>query len=102
MSYEVRITEWVVGFIEKNIWNERVYDRVSECMQLIGEYPEMAVQYDPVYPAARPPFPCRRLVVSGTPFALYYVADDEAEAEAVTVFYMEYLAGNPRTRSSET
>lgn len=96
MAYQLLIAKGVVDFIEERVTGRRVYERIVEAERLVAEYPEMAPQYDPDYPAARPPFPCRRLVVPSTPFVLYYATDDDART--VTVFYMEFAAADPRKR----
>lgn len=99
MGYSVRETEYVVRFLMEHVRSRRVYDHVTRTRDLAGEYPDIGMPYDPEYPAARPPFPCRRLYVPDTPFALYYVKDDDART--VTFFYAEFASGNPSRRFLE-
>ncbi len=96
MAYQLLVTEGVIDFIEQNVWSKRVYDRILECEEIAAQYPEAAPEYDPTYPAARPPFSCRRMVIPNTPFVFFYLIDDEAET--VTVFSIQYAAGDPRKR----
>lgn len=99
MAYEVLETEYVVEFLIEHVNSPRVYERIVKSRDLVGEYPEMGAPYDPLYPAARPPFPCRRLFVPDTPFVLYYLKDDDSKT--VTFFYVEFAASDPRGRFEE-
>lgn len=96
MSCEVLLTQRAESFLLENVTLERVMRRIEETVELLGAYPLIGKAYDPSYPAARPPFPCRFLQVSDTPFTLYYLFDEEAGV--VTVFDVVWSAGDPRRR----
>lgn len=99
VAYAIRETEYVVDFIMEHVSSPRVYERIVASRDLVGEYPDMGAPYDPVYPAARPPFPCRRLYVPDTPFAFCYLKDDDTET--VTFLYAEFASSDPRRRFAE-
>lgn len=96
MAYAVEYTEYVVDFIIDNVESEAVYNRIDSCRDLLAQFPSIGKPYDPVYPAARPPFSCRVIAVPDTPFSLYYLKDDAVEQ--VVVFYVEHQASNPAYR----
>lgn len=96
MAYEVSLTEDAVSFIEEHVKRESVYLRIIECMKMLADYPFMGRFYDPEYPVVRLPFACRRLAVPDTPFALYYVSNEEERR--LVVFYIEFATGNPNKR----
>lgn len=98
MAYTVDYTENVIEFILTNISSERVYNRIDTYRLILAEFPEIGSPYQPYYPAAQTPFPCRWIAVPDTPFTLYYlIADDE---EKVVVFHIEHQASDPRSRFS--
>lgn len=96
MAYAVELTEYAESFLLDNVTSERVLERIERSVEMLAEYPEAGPSYNPDYAAARPPFPCRYLPLSGTPFTLYYLTDDEAQL--VTVFDIEWTAGDLRAR----
>ena len=98
MAYEVRLTDWALRFIQENVSVESTFSRFEWAVEILGEFPSFGHDYSPSYPAARPPFPCRCLSLSDTPFTLYYVVD--SEAECVTIFDIEWSAGDPAKRFS--
>ena len=96
MAYAVELTDYAESFLLDNVTSERVLERIERSVEMLAEYPEAGPSYNPDYAAARSPFPCRYLPLSGTPFTLYYLTDDEAQM--VTVFDIEWTAGDPRAR----
>lgn len=96
MAYQVELTEYAEAFIMENISTERVFRRIEQAAQMLAAYPSAGAAYAPAYPAATPPFPCRYLPLADTPFTLYYTKDDEAEI--VTIFDIEWSAGDPCRR----
>lgn len=97
--HEVLVADSVVDFILDNVYSKRVYEHILECIELLGDYPEMGRVYDSEFPTARPPFACRCLPVGDTPFTLFYTNDDDA-AKTV-VFCIVFSAGDPRDWFSE-
>ncbi len=96
LAYEVVYVDDVVAFMMEAIWSRRVYEKVNSYRRLLADLPDLGAPYDPEYPAARPPFPCRRLPVPDTPFTFYYYKDDEMKR--VVVFYIEHQGANPESR----
>lgn len=97
-TWKARYTRHAIDFIKNNVTSRRVADKIFECRALLETAPDLGRVYDPEYPAARPPFPCRCLPISDTPFTLYYLKN-EREKEIV-VFSVDYQRGNPNTRFS--
>lgn len=96
--YEVEYVEQAVSFLEENVWTEQVFNRIVRYVDLLGEFPDLGTPYNPDYPAAMPPFPCRFIAVPDTPFTLYYVKDDERFI--VTIIFIEHQGSNPEGRFS--
>ncbi|WP_130812361.1 type II toxin-antitoxin system RelE/ParE family toxin [Olsenella sp. Marseille-P4559] len=96
MPSGVLLTQHAEVFLLENATLERVMRRIEETVELLGAYPLVGRAYDPSYPAACTPFSCRFLQVSDTPFTLCYLFDDEFGV--VTVFDIEWSAGDPRCR----
>ncbi|MGN0287420.1 MAG: hypothetical protein ACI4B6_07110 [Atopobiaceae bacterium] len=94
--FDVLLSDWAETFLGENVLLERTLIRIAEALQLLGAYPFAGSDYCPDYPAARPPFPCRHMHVSDTPFTLYYVVDEDART--VTVFDVEWSSGDPSMR----
>lgn len=94
--FEVLLTDYAETFLDENVLLERTLSRIEEAIQLLGAYPFAGSDYCPDYPAARPPFPCRHLHVSDTPFTLYYLVDEGTHT--VTIFDVEWSSGDPRKR----
>lgn len=78
------------------MWTEQVFERIVRYIDLLAEFPDLGTPYSPDYPAARPPFSCRFVAVSDTPFTFYYVRDDEHFL--VTIIYIERQGSNPEDR----
>lgn len=97
-EYEVAYTRYVIDFMMERIESERVYNRIDEYRTVLSHFPDIGGDYDPHYDAARPPFPCKRIAVPGTPFTLYYRKDEEERR--VTIFYIEHQRADPRGRFS--
>lgn len=98
MAYAVRMTEYARLFIENNVMSESMLARFDWAIEILGTFPSFGPAYEPDYPAARPPFPCRYLPLSDAPFTLYYIKDDDAET--LTIIDVEWSAGDPRKRFS--
>lgn len=95
VPYEVVYTTDVINFMIANIWSKRVYEKIDLYRHLLADYPDLGAPYNPEYPAARPPFPCRWLPVPDTPFTLYYFKDEEAHR--IAVFYIEHQGIDPES-----
>ena len=91
-------TQSAIDFILSNVTSERVASRLFECRALLETAPDLGRCYDPEYPAARPPFPCRYIPVADTPFTLYYLKDEEARS--IVIFCIEYQRADPNARFS--
>ena len=76
MAYAVELTEYAESFLLDNVTSERVLERIERSVEMLAEYPEAGPSYNP--------------------FTLYYLTDDEAQL--VTVFDIEWTAGDPRAR----
>lgn len=96
MAWRAELSAYAEAFVLRNVTSERVLARIESAVEMLREYPEAGPAYSPDYPAARPPFPCRYLPLSDTPFTLFYLVD--TERQAVTVFDIEWSAGDPRHR----
>lgn len=96
MSYTTSFTEYAEAFLLENVLSERVLERVEHTVDLLAQYPALRRVYDPQYPAAIPPFPCRSIAVADTPFTLYYVIDDGQQE--LTIVSVEWSAGDPAKR----
>lgn len=94
-NYEVFFTDSVSDFIDRNIFSQRVFEKIDLYRELLAAVPDLGATYDPGYPATKPPFPCRRLPIPDTPFNLYYIKDDDAKT--VTVFYVEHQGIDPES-----
>ena len=99
-EYQVIYTQFVIDFMLSEITSKRVYDKIDSYRLILARFPEIGRVYDPYYETARPPFPCRFVAVPDTPFALYYTVDNVTKI--VTVFYIEHLRSNPKSRFSPT
>lgn len=94
--YVVEYVSEVEEFILKNVWSERVYSKIVSYVDLLSEFPDMGTPYNPEYPAAVPPFPCRFIAVPDTPFTLYYIK--LAELKKVVIIYIENQSADPNSR----
>lgn len=96
--WSARYTQSAENFIAENAKTKKIAEKLIEYRVLLQNFPGLGRPYDPSYPAARPPFPCRVIAVPDTPFDIYYIKDDEEKA--VTIFAVEFKTGNPLTRFS--
>ncbi|MEG0505755.1 MAG: type II toxin-antitoxin system RelE/ParE family toxin, partial [Raoultibacter sp.] len=96
MEYTVIYTEYVIDFIVEQVTSKRVYEKIDGYREVLASFPDIGKPYDPMYRAARPPFPCRSIPVPDTPFTLYYLKDDDCRE--VVVFFIEHQALNPEYR----
>lgn len=99
MAFSVELTDYAVNFIEEHVTYPATLSRIEQAVGMLAAFPAMGLAYEPEYMAARPPFACRYLPLSDTPFTLYYLKDDAAER--VVVFDIEWTAGDPTTRFAE-
>lgn len=97
-TWKARYTQHAISFIKNNVTSKRVASRIFECRELLETAPNLGRVYDPEYPAARPPFPCRCLPIPDTPFTLYYLKNEQEKE--VVIFSIEYQRGNPDARFS--
>lgn len=91
-------TQSVVDFITANVSSKRVADKIFEYRKLLESVPDLGRPYDPDYPAARTPFPCRVVIIPDTPFSLYYIK--ESESKRIIIFCIEYQRIDPNARFS--
>lgn len=88
-------TTEAIQVIAEQVYSEQVLEKMEHLRALLETAPELGRVYDPAYPAAKPPFECRVLAVPDSPFALYYVVDEEHEE--IIIFHAE----NPRMDPEE-
>lgn len=91
-------TRSAIDFIMSEIDSERVASKIFEFRELLEYNPDLGRCYDPDYPAARAPFPCRFVAVPDTPFTIYYLKDEDART--VVLFCIEYQRLDPNARFS--
>lgn len=91
--YEVRLTD-AAFFAYASLPTERLYEHVGSDLGLLETTPRLGREYDPVYEAKRPPFPCRVLFCEH--YGIYYRVDDESRT--VVVFAIEDQRRNPLNR----
>ena len=94
--FKVELTDSVELFLLENVNREETLARIEQSVGMLAEFPFAEPEYRPDYPAATPPFPCRYLPLSGTPFTLYYLIDEQRAL--VQVIDIEWSAGNPKKR----
>lgn len=94
--YLVEYTDEVARFISKHVRSSRVLDRIENYCQLLANFPDLGTPYDPDYPAARLPFPCRFVAVPDTPFTFYYLKVEEARK--IVILYVEHQGIDPNVR----
>ncbi|WP_281653744.1 hypothetical protein [Eggerthella sinensis] len=91
-------TRSAIDFILNEVESERVASKLFAMRELLETSPELGRSYDPDYPAARPPFPCRYISVPDTPFTVYYLKDEEKRQ--IVLFCIEYQRLDPNRRFS--
>lgn len=91
-------TRSAIDFIVAEVRSERVAEKLFSYRALLETAPDLGRAYDPDYPAARPPFPCRCIAVPDTPFSLYYLKEDDLRR--IVVFCIEYQRTEPNARFS--
>lgn len=96
VAYVVELTEYAEGLLVERVTSERVLEKIEHTTDLLSQYPALGRAYDPQYAVAVPPFPCRCMAVADTPFALYYLIDDEAQT--MVIISIEWSAGDPTKR----
>lgn len=96
--WTARYTRSAEDFIAEHARTKKIAERLFEYRAMLQAFPGLGRPYDPSYPAARPPFPCRVLPVPDTPFDIYYIKDDGERT--VTIFAVEFKASDPRGRFS--
>lgn len=96
MSYKVKYTESVIEFIISEVSSERAYNKIDNYRFVLADFPEIGTSYQPYYPAAQSPFPCRWIAIPDTPFTLYYLIEEKDKK--VVVFHIEHQATDPQKR----
>lgn len=89
-------THAAITFIKENVTSKRIACKLFEYRELLECFPDLGNSYEPTYPAARPPFPCRVAAVPDTPFSIYYLKDEDAK-QAV-IFAIEFQRTDPNVR----
>lgn len=97
-TWSVVYTRAAIDFIMAEVHSQRVADKLFSYRELLEAVPDLGRAYDPSYPAARPPFPCRYAAVPDTPFLLFYLKDEENRR--LIVFCIEYQRVDPSARFS--
>ncbi len=92
-------TQSAITFILEHVTSERVARKLFEYRSLLEELPDLGSPYCPEYPAARPPFPCRAIPVSDTPFTIYYMKQEEQRR--LIIFCIEFQRTDPNARFSQ-
>lgn len=90
---EVRLTDEAY-FAYADLPGDRLFARVDALLGSLGEFPYYGQEYDPAYPAARPPFPCR-VAYCGRYGVYYRVLEDEGVVEVLAI---EDQRRDPRAR----
>ncbi len=96
--WSVAYTKHAMSFIESNVTSERVARKIFQYRELLESFPDLGRPYDPDYPAARPPFPCRQISIPDTPFTLYYLKEEDNKR--IVIFTIEYDRASPNARFS--
>ncbi len=92
-TFEIEVTD--EAFLSyASIPSERVFSHVEADIGLLGTTPFLGREYDPVYEAARPDFPCRVLYCEY--YGIYYRVDEAIRR--VIVFAIEDQRRNPANR----
>ena len=94
--FKVELTDSVELFLLENVTREETLARIEQSVGMLAEFPFAGPEYRPDHPAATPPFPCRYLPLSGTPFTLYYLID--VQRSLVQAIDIEWSAGDPKKR----
>lgn len=94
--FDVRLTDEAF-YALATLSSDRVFARMGNDLELLGLFPHLGREYDPVYDAARPPFACR--VFHCENFGIYYRVDDEERR--VVVFAIVDQRRNPVERFSD-
>ncbi len=95
-KYNAVITEDVWDFFDENVYSEKVSNKILETIDLLENFPEIGRVYDPEYLAAKPPFACRSIPISDSPFVIYYfISEKDSE---VVIFSMQFQRANPNER----
>ena len=96
IKYRAVISEDVWQFFDENVYSEKVSSKILETIDLLENFPEIGKVYDPDYLAARPSFACRCILISDSPFIIYYFLE-ETKREVV-IFSMQFQRANPNER----
>lgn len=97
-TWSVLYTKSALDFFAKNVTSKRVARKIFSYRALLQEVPDLGRAYDPIYPAARPPFPCRVVSIPDTPFDLYYLKDEDNAR--IVVLCLEFQRVDPNARFS--
>lgn len=96
--WQAAYTQSAIDFIMQHVSSERVARKLFEYRDLLEQFPDLGAPYQPDYPAAIPPFPCRCIAVPDTPFSLYYLKQEDRRR--IVVFCVEFQRQDPNARFS--
>lgn len=91
-TWKVSYTRHAVSFIKNNIKNKRIAEQVFGYRKLLETMPDLGRNYDPEYPAAKPPFPCRYIAIPDTPFTMYYLKNEATQE--IVIFSIDHQRKN--------
>ncbi|BAK45000.1 type II toxin-antitoxin system RelE/ParE family toxin [Eggerthella sp. YY7918] len=95
VRYQVNMTDEAF-YAYTALPTDRIFSHVDKNLSLLETTPELGHEYDPAYPAARPPFACRVLYCEN--YGVYYRID--TDTRTVVVFAIEDQRRNPLGRFS--
>ena len=96
VEYDVVITDEAF-FALCEIQSDRVFEHVSNDLDLLRHSPFLGMLYDPAYEAKRPPFECRVLYCEH--YGVYYRVD--VKSHTLTLFAIVDQRRNPMARFEE-
>lgn len=98
-KWQAFYTQYAMDFIAQNVNSKEVAKKIFKYRELLEYFPDLGAPYNPSYPAAIPPFPCRSIAVPDTPFTLYYLKENELQR--VVVFCIDFQRVEPNARFSQ-
>ena len=93
--YEILLTDEAT-YAFADVYRERVRARIEQLVGFLAEHPLYGEEYDPYYPAARPPVPCRVFFCGR--YGIYYHVDESQHM--VVVLTIEDTRMSPMGRFS--
>ncbi len=97
-GWSVQYTQGAIDFILENVHSKQVASKIFECRRMLQDFSDFGKIYDPEYPAAMLPFPCRYIAIPDTSFNLYYIK--EVDAMRIVIFCIDYQRIDPNARFS--